>query len=65
MYIIHTLHVHVLYTGKYSPRFIFAPFALIVIGQIKDLANSLLQIISLLTQLHLGEFKMGQNRLHV
>lgn len=26
MYIIHTLHVHVLYTGKYSPLFYFCPF---------------------------------------
>lgn len=27
-------------TGKYSPRFIFVPLALVVSGQIKDWANS-------------------------
>lgn len=32
-------YMYILYTGKYSPRFIFAPFALVISERIYDWAN--------------------------
>lgn len=53
-----------LYTGKYLPPFYFRPFRPRP-GKFKTGQIPLSQIIFLLTQLHMGEFKLGQSRLQV
>lgn len=39
IYINFFFHANILYTEKYSPSFYFAPFAFVVSGRTKDLAN--------------------------
>lgn len=49
-----------------GPYFIFAPFALVISGQIfKTGQIKMSHIISLLTQLCLGKFKTGRNCLQL
>lgn len=51
--------------GKYSPpHFIFTPFTFIASERIQEWTK-LCSLISLLTQLCMGEFEMGQNHLRV
>lgn len=39
IYINFFFHANILYSEKYSPSFYFAPFAFVVSGRTKDLAN--------------------------
>lgn len=50
-----------LHTGKYSPPFHYAPFHLCCQWANLRLGETVFFVISLLTQLCLGEFKQGKN----